>query len=398
MQSKYTERNSNLEILRIVAMMLIVMHHYAVHSFDNETLQTINWDWHLVNWFSEGGKLGVAIFVMISGYYMVESKYTLRKFLKLWGEVIFYNLLIFTLFNTVLVPVEAIEFDFQTVFHQFFPLIYYQYWFVSAYVLLMICSPFINHVLHSFSKERLKVFIVLLMFTQTFLPVVSSAVNQLSLFGDCILFYFIAGYIRLYYSDNKPKRHLILAIVFYVLLIICTTYNAQYREINSIVIIIVATELLLYFSLLKPKNSRLIQTLSSATFGIYLIHDNEYMRYYLWKTVFNNQNYYGSNHLWKYAVVSVLLVYGTCTIIDLLRQISIEKLWMKIGDTYLIPAGRNTVNFWIAIDHWIIGIKNRSFTKKHMNFIKMQFALALIVSAILSGFGFYRLLIVIIPN
>lgn len=375
-------------------MLLIIMHHYAVHGFNGEVLQTINWDWHLVNWFGEGGRLGVAIFVMISGYYMVESKYTLKKFLKLWGEVLFYNLLIFTLFHSILEPVKEIEFDFLTVFHEFFPLTYYRYWFVSAYVLLMICSPFINKILHSFSSNQLKAFILVLLFTQILLPTVSAATNQLSLFGDFILCYLIAGYIRLYHSKNdKAKKHLIAAICLYVLLMICTTYDTKYREIYSIVVFLLARELLLFFILLKPKYNKLIQMFSSATFGIYLIHDNEYMRYYLWQTVFHNQTYYGENQLWKHAFIVVIIVYCGCTIIDLLRQITIEKLWLRIVDRYLVPLGETCKNTCIAINNWIVCTKNKLFSKEDFRNIKIQFVLALLISVVLITFGFYLLVL-----
>ena len=60
-------RKSNIELLRIVAMVIIVMHHFAIHggfAFSSETI-SINRLW--VQFITMGGRLGVNIFVLISG-------------------------------------------------------------------------------------------------------------------------------------------------------------------------------------------------------------------------------------------------------------------------------------------------------------------------------------------
>ena len=76
------KRNSNIEILRILSMLFIIAHHYAVHGFDlsagsftvNEvTLQIL----------SLGGKIGVNVFVFITGYFMINSRFDAKKLLKL---------------------------------------------------------------------------------------------------------------------------------------------------------------------------------------------------------------------------------------------------------------------------------------------------------------------------
>jgi len=87
---KENSRNSNMEILRIAAMVLIVMHHYAFHGFDTTALPLMR-DRFIVDWFNVGGKLGVNIFVLISAWFMCESTFTLRKLLKLEGEIWFYS-------------------------------------------------------------------------------------------------------------------------------------------------------------------------------------------------------------------------------------------------------------------------------------------------------------------
>ena len=89
------QRSSNLELYRIICMMLIVAHHCVVNSglisIDPLTLQpcgplvdnpfSINTLllWTIGMW----GKTGINCFLLITGYFMCTSNITLRKFLKL---------------------------------------------------------------------------------------------------------------------------------------------------------------------------------------------------------------------------------------------------------------------------------------------------------------------------
>ena len=66
-----TERQSNIELLRILAMVMIVAHHFAVHS------GLPIWSGHGANVFwaqflCMQGKVGVDLFVLITGCFLVE--------------------------------------------------------------------------------------------------------------------------------------------------------------------------------------------------------------------------------------------------------------------------------------------------------------------------------------
>ena len=88
-------RDSNLELFRIITMLLIVAHHYVVNSGltaeDGPILSspTSTHSLFLVL-FGAWGKIGINCFVMITGYFMCKSKITAKKFVKLIGEWFFY--------------------------------------------------------------------------------------------------------------------------------------------------------------------------------------------------------------------------------------------------------------------------------------------------------------------
>ena len=98
---KGNTRNSNIELFRIITMLVIIAHHYVVNSgiadilFSNSSMGVKN-IFYLI--FGCGGKTGINCFVLITGYFMCKSKITLRKFLKLFCEAEFYSFVIFMIF------------------------------------------------------------------------------------------------------------------------------------------------------------------------------------------------------------------------------------------------------------------------------------------------------------
>lgn len=93
-------RNTNIELYRIVVMFLIVAHHYLVNSgliqvIENEPLIGKSAFFYV---FGMWGKTGINCFVLITGYFMCRSNITLRKFLKLFLQIEFYNIVINLIF------------------------------------------------------------------------------------------------------------------------------------------------------------------------------------------------------------------------------------------------------------------------------------------------------------
>ena len=95
-------RNSSFELLRIISMLLIVAHHFVVHGkFDLTSM--FNKNIFFLQSLSMFGKLGVNLFVLISGYFscMQPSPPHIKfsKLIKLEIEVIFYSILILQFFS-----------------------------------------------------------------------------------------------------------------------------------------------------------------------------------------------------------------------------------------------------------------------------------------------------------
>ena len=87
------KRDSNIELLRIVAMWFIIAHHYVVNSgvwelmsFETQLTKTI-WMQLIGMW----GKVAINPFVIITGYFMCTNRLTLKRFIKIFFEIVFYG-------------------------------------------------------------------------------------------------------------------------------------------------------------------------------------------------------------------------------------------------------------------------------------------------------------------
>lgn len=73
------ERNSSLELLRIISMLLIIAYHYVIHGNFTFTLENNAFAVAYLKVISTFGKPACAVFALITGYFMIESN-TNHKF------------------------------------------------------------------------------------------------------------------------------------------------------------------------------------------------------------------------------------------------------------------------------------------------------------------------------
>lgn len=80
-KSSDKRRNSSIELLCIIAMFIIITHHFCVHGIFNVlgntysmTVNNLSFQFvfsQLLMWI---GYIGNAIFILITGYYMINKK------------------------------------------------------------------------------------------------------------------------------------------------------------------------------------------------------------------------------------------------------------------------------------------------------------------------------------
>lgn len=148
---KSKERNSNLELYRIIVMLLIVAHHYVVNSGLPSIIDSYPYNADSVFYYLFGmwGKTGINCFVMITGWFMCKSRITLRKYLKLIFEVIFYNVVI----NAIFAISGYASFSLIDWFWILWPVHNIASDFVTCFLLFYLCIPFLNILVRHLDKK-----------------------------------------------------------------------------------------------------------------------------------------------------------------------------------------------------------------------------------------------------
>lgn len=343
MQKIKKERDSSIELFRIISMLIIVAHHYVVNSGITNLMEMDGVTWKsLFLWvFGWGGKTGINCFVLITGYYMCKSNITWKKFLKLFLEVEFYSILFYVIF---LVTGYA-KFSIGGFVRTIVPIYGIGTGFTHSFLVFYLSIPFLNILINNLPKKLHERLLGLYILVFTILPTFCFANVKISYVGWFIVLYLIASYIRLYpraIYDNKKVwgiATLVSVLVSWCSVIVCEILEEWVgrdfthffvSDSNKLLALVTALCAFLYFKNLNIGHSRLINTVAASAFGVLLIHSNsDTMRQWIWLDVFQNVLFYDSKFLVLHAVGTVVAIYVVCTCIDQLRIKFVETPLFK---------------------------------------------------------------------
>lgn len=276
-------RNSNLELLRLVLMVMIIVHHFIVHGLALSSIGCANVKLPLaltpgqmpaaeiLNAFCISG---VNCFILISGYFGISlSK---RKLAYLLLSLIFYMVLLWT------VPHLA-ERDWKGAFNSLF-FLSRGYWFVTDYIFLMLLSPMINIAFEKLSVRTNNVILATLLIISCyfgFLRDHEANINGYSLI-QFITMYLLGRKIAATKFSPGPLKSLSVYVASSLLcgLLMWIAYRIdmprlswRFSYYNNPLVIISAVSLMLFFKSLRLQ-SPLINRLSRSSLGIYLFQSS----------------------------------------------------------------------------------------------------------------------------
>lgn len=311
-------RDSSMELLRIVAMSMIVVLHFLSHGIKLENLPN-NLYYFLTPFFI----CGVNLFFLISGYFQV--KYSLKGILRLIFLVFFFGLI-----NLLLLFYFVGYFSINNAIRLFlFPVSSSPYWFLAVYLILIIISPILNSFIKLLSIPQYNKFLIVF----TFITVYNCGFgfNYAGRFGysliQCIYLYFVASYLRInkYFLKNWNKYYFLEIFFASTLTDSIVNYyhpNPIFISYNGIFILLSSLSLFMFFTRIKIQN-RIINSLATAALGCYLLQDgtfgNGFFYSYMNEIYLNSSNFI--DLLGKFSGIFI----GFWILSWILTQI--EKLW-----------------------------------------------------------------------
>lgn len=342
--SKKQERIASFELLRIISMLMIIALHFLGHGgiLKNTDLFSLN---YFIAWIIESfAFVSVNCYVLISGYFLINSKFSIKKLIALYMQIWIYSFLIYIIFSAT----GVIVFDIKSFIYTIIPVSTNEYWFVTVYIPIYLLSPFINISIKSMTKKQLQFCIFILLMLFSVVPNIiffkdSFNVNEGYSIYWFVCLYFVAGYIRLHYVPKYNKKKWML--YYLILCLLLTLSRIVFSIISPYALGIIKVDLFyLYNSILVAPASiclflcfvnwnisgkkirKFICFISPLTFGVYLIHDNKYMRQFIWEFLFKPFTYANKPNMIFYLIVSVIYIFITSALIELVRQILFKPI------------------------------------------------------------------------
>ena len=318
MYSIQKKRLSNFELLRIVAMLLVMFGHSHIRlsSLENEE--------HSFMVFVDSvcsciATMGVGVFIAISGWFGIRFKlkgiliYIFQILFILWG---IYGLAIF---------LDVIEFNIEGVktsmgFSD-------GYWFIISYLGLYLISPVLNSFIESASKKSFQTVLLSLLLFQSYFSWLTSWYDYYNGYS-IILFsviYLTAAYFRKYPIAWVEKYSLWLLTAIILAMSLITTISLlkyghaarQVRDDNPLAILATVL-LLLCFNKMKFQH-RVVNWLAASCFTVYLIHYSPFVYPYFMSIIRNVYNHYNGVGYTLMLFGVLFATYICCTIIDQVR-------------------------------------------------------------------------------
>lgn len=322
------QRDSSIELLRIIAMLMIVFYHFHVHVLSVES------DFVFFKAIQIPIHISVPLFVLISGYFGIHC--STIGFSKLLSQICFYSisLLLIAYLIGLFFPCPHPLTKLQIINGLFFVSRTNNLWFIRTYLLLYLLSPFWNKVLQGQSVGQRAYLLLVLAFMVFYM----SNIGQLADLGGKSIIYFLflytIGYsIREYKLSERVKAKWLLMFFLImnlslVLLYVIVSNNVYLRvgiwtlafRYNSPLCVLSAIVFFMLFTKIKLQ-SDFVNRVAASIFAVYLISENTIVNVYLNDIVRYLFDYYSVGVMYVLLVVLTVSVLLICILIDKLAAV-----------------------------------------------------------------------------
>lgn len=328
-------RNSSIELLRLLLMVMIIIHHMIVHGlgysdYGNNITNNlfIPKSQFIISTFINFLTIGsVNCFVLISGYFSINP--SLRKIKNLIYILLFYTLI----FNVI--P-DLIKGNINNAIINCFFLSHTPYWFVLDYLFLMIFTPMINMYFSSHRLKQLRIVMFGLIILSCYFGFIWG--NPANKNGYTILQFIMMYCFGRWISIENIKLRKIYSLIGYTFsCLICTSIayyffiNGEYGFIwrityyNNPFLVVSSICLFLLFKDWNYHNS-IINSISKSSLSIYLIQSSSLIATFMYKLVRDCVEDESWNIIWLYILIISILVTFLSILFDKTRQIIFVSL------------------------------------------------------------------------
>lgn len=344
------ERNSGIELLKIFCMLGVIILHYNNSSigkaFAYAPLHSLRS--YALYFFQSISISAVNIFVLISGYFMCNStKADLKKPIRLLIQVIVFRELIYI--------TQSLLQDNPLQWKLIWQLLLPKSWFAVLYAALYALSPFINRALASLSDKSMKSFLWIMFFICSLWPYSVDLLeafsgynfNGLSTVGmygsqfgytlvQFVFMYCVGAWLRRFDGTGKFWQDLAVLLAGWLILLVFSYYLVTHKmdtryafSYGSPLVIINGVCLFRIFKRIPLKSNRVINSMATATFSVYLINSTLIAELLDTKKYVQGSGWLMLAHMGFACILVFLISYGAQLLYDLITK-PIYKLTDKL--------------------------------------------------------------------
>ena len=336
-QIQNKERSSNIELLRIIAMLLVMVVHASFMALKVPTPLEINTMPvnSFLRFFSEATSIiCVNVFVLISGWFGIKARIIrLSEFI---FQVIFFGVFIYV----VLRLCDRAERMSTDGWIQLFMI--NNLWFIKSYIVLYIFAPILNTFVEKADKRHMKLFLIAFFILQTIHGFIyasnwfSKGYSPLSFMG----LYLLARYIRLY-PNRYTQCSKFCDLGIYLLLTLITTLLSMLLTVagnksgeklysyTSPLVIVSAVYFFLFFTKFTFK-SKIVNWIALSSLAAYLVQcDTHFFEPIYLKTISDWFNTQSTGIFLIYTASWIILIFAGSILVDKIRILIWNKLIVK---------------------------------------------------------------------
>ncbi len=348
-QMRKSERQLNIEILRIICMTMVVSGHalMATGVLEENNLSLMNNLAWLMRAF-----LCVAVncYFLITGYFGEGRGFRVERILSLWLETFFYS---------AAISVIAYFFGNESVtrgmlMKSFLPVTFKRYWFMQTYIVLALLQPVINRGIRNINfKQYVFTLLVLFFFFslhETFIPVANTLdTTQGYGIGWGIVMYLLGAFIRRYGDKMRFNRwlcgsaYVVVCVLTFVSEFLVVRFNiasgldsrGNFYAYNSVTMLVAATSLFLFWIKTSVNVDgaarKIILWLSGSALAVYLISAHPVLFSGIWTECFRLEQM--SDRWCQFLVIlgETMVVYIVCAAVEKIRVLAFRPIERRIG-------------------------------------------------------------------
>lgn len=288
-----TKRDSRFELLRIIAMVMIVMFHTA--NTIKTTMTMSDGDWLKVHLLGAWGICGVDIFVVISALFFFKKHELNGKSCVMNGGGKIQKLIFQTLFYIIAWYIAVHFLNHQTInttlsilIQDIFcaPLFLNHYWFIWPYIGMQLALPYINKIKPSIVNLLVAISLLIVSNNNSSTCVIVETVHFV------LISIIVLHIVRIKQLNHVINKYCGYGVLFTTLLILSSSYASYYLSNHqfiqtlqpiitrihiygsrfSFLMIINAIFLVFCFEKIKKFRNSCINYIATLMFGVYLFH------------------------------------------------------------------------------------------------------------------------------